>query len=114
MRGEDRGSGGLFSYVDLGARVGADHAYDTAPVVAALRALNATPHVAQNLSVRRSRVDRRTVRHPGYLASQRARKRIEEGFAWTKTIAPSSQAELPRHRPGRLGVQPRGSGRPTT
>jgi hypothetical protein len=34
-----------------------------------------------------SRVDRRTVRHPGYWASQRARKRIEEAFAWVKTIA---------------------------
>jgi hypothetical protein len=67
--------------------VGADRAYDTADFVAGLRQLNATPHVAQNLSGRRSRIDRRTVRHPGYLASQRARKRIEEAFAWIKTIA---------------------------
>jgi transposase len=67
--------------------VGADRAYDTADFVAALRGLNATPHVAQNLSGRASRIDRRTVRHPGYLASQRARKRIEEAFAWIKTIA---------------------------
>jgi hypothetical protein len=54
---------------------------------AGLRQLNATPHVAQNTSGRRSRIDRRTVRHPGYLASQRARKRIEEAFAWVKIIA---------------------------
>ena len=67
--------------------VGADRAYDTADFVAGLRGLNATPHVAQNLSGRASRIDRRTVRHPGYLASQRARKRIEEAFAWIKTIA---------------------------
>jgi transposase len=67
--------------------VGADRAYDTADFVAALRGLNATPHVAQNLSGRASRIDRRTVRHPGYLASQRARKRIEEAFGWIKTIA---------------------------
>jgi hypothetical protein len=67
--------------------VGADRAYDTADFVAGLRQLNATPHVAQNLSGRRSRIDRRTVRHPGYLASQRARKRIEEAFGWIKTIA---------------------------
>ena len=60
--------------------VGADRAYDTADFVAGLRELNATPHVAQNLSGRASRIDRRTVRHPGYLASQRARKRIEEAF----------------------------------
>jgi Transposase DDE domain len=67
--------------------VGADRAYDTSDFVGALRELNATPHVAQNLSGRRSRMDRRTVRHPGYVASQRARKRIEEAFAWIKTIA---------------------------
>jgi transposase len=67
--------------------IGADRAYDTAGFVADLRRLNATPHVAQNTSGRRSRIDRRTVRHPGYLASQRARKRIEEAFAWVKTIA---------------------------
>jgi transposase len=67
--------------------VGADRAYDTRDFVAGLRRLNATPHVAQNISGRISRIDRRTVRHPGYLASQRARKRIEEAFAWIKTIA---------------------------
>ena len=67
--------------------VGADRAYDTAGFVAGLRRLNATPHVAQNLSGRSSRIDRRTVRHPAYAASQRARKRIEEAFAWIKTIA---------------------------
>jgi hypothetical protein len=50
--------------------VGADRAYDTAGFVAGLRRLNATPHVAQNVSGRSSRIDRRTVRHPGYLASQ--------------------------------------------
>jgi hypothetical protein len=67
--------------------VGADRAYDTTAFVAGLRRLNATPHVAQNASGRSSRIDRRTVRHPGYAASQRARKRIEEASAWIKTIA---------------------------
>ena len=66
--------------------VGADRAYDTADLVAGLSALRATPHVTR-LSGRTSRIDRRTVRHRGYLASQRARKRIEEAFAWIKTIA---------------------------
>jgi transposase len=67
--------------------IGADRGYDTAGFVAGLRQLNATPHVAQNTSGRRSRIDRRTVRHRGYLASQRARKRIEEAFAWVKIVA---------------------------
>ena len=45
-----------------------------------------TPHIAQNTS-RRSAIDGRTTRHPGYAVSQRMRKRIEEGFGWMKTIA---------------------------
>jgi DNA-binding IclR family transcriptional regulator len=34
---------------------------------------DATPHAAQNISGRASRIARRTVRHPGCLVSQRAR-----------------------------------------
>jgi hypothetical protein len=40
--------------------------------------MNVTPHIAQNTS-RRSAIDRRTARLPGYTTSQRIRKRIEEG-----------------------------------
>ena len=66
------------------ATLGADKGYDVADFVADLRNINVTPHVAQNTS-RRSAIDRRTTRHPGYAASQRLRKRIEEGFGWIKT-----------------------------
>ena len=45
-----------------------------------------TPHIAQNLSGRRSAIDGRTTRHPGYAVSQQKRKRIEEPFGWGKTI----------------------------
>ena len=45
-----------------------------------------TPHVAQNDSSRRSAIDRRTTRHPGYTISMIKRKRIEEPFGWIKTI----------------------------
>ena len=45
-----------------------------------------TPHVAQNTSNRRSAIDGRTTRHPGYAVSQQKRKRIEEPFGWGKTI----------------------------
>jgi hypothetical protein len=62
------------------ATLGADKAYDAASFVAAVRGLNVTPHVAQNTSGRRSAIDGRTTRHPGYGVSQRVRKRIEEGF----------------------------------
>jgi transposase len=64
----------------------ADKAYDTADLVAELRALNITPHVARHTTNRRSAIDGRTTRHAGYVQSQRARKRIEEAFAWIKTV----------------------------
>lgn len=67
------------------ATLGADKAYDVASFVADVRALNVTPHVAQNTRNRRSAIDGRTTCRPGYALSQRIRKRIEEGFGWIKT-----------------------------
>ena len=52
----------------------------------ACRELGGTPHVAQNTTNRRSAIDGRTTRHPGYAISQRTRKRIEEVFGWMKTV----------------------------
>ena len=46
-----------------------------------------TPHIAQNTAGRRSAIDGRTTRHAGYAISQVIRKRIEEAFGWSKTIA---------------------------
>jgi transposase len=67
--------------------VGTDKAYDVEDFVNELRAMNATPHVAQNTHGRSSAIDGRTTRHPGYAVSQRIRKRIEEAFGWIKTVA---------------------------
>ena len=78
-----------------GSTVGADKNYDTAEFVAGCRERGCTPHVAQNDSNRRSAIDRRTTRHPGYAVSQRQRKRIEECFGWMKTIGPMRKT---RHR----------------
>jgi hypothetical protein len=66
--------------------IGADKGYDTAGFVATLRSMDATPHVAQNDTNRRSAIDNRTTRHPGYAASSKVRKRIEEIFGWIKTV----------------------------
>jgi transposase len=66
--------------------VGADKAFDTADFVAGMRALNVTSHVAQNTTGRRSAIDGRTTRHPGYAISQKFRKRVEESFGWLKTV----------------------------
>jgi hypothetical protein len=74
--------------------LGADRGYDAADFVEELRTLNVRPHVAQNTSRRRSAIDRRTTRHPGYAASQRARKRIEQAFGWMKSIAGLHQTKL--------------------
>ena len=45
-----------------------------------MRSMGVTPHVAQHTNGRRSAIDGRTTRHPGYAVSQRIRKRIEEVF----------------------------------
>ena len=65
--------------------LGGDKGFDAADFVMELREIDVTPHIAQNTS-RRSAIDRRTTRHPGYEISQRIRKRVEEGFGWMKTI----------------------------
>jgi transposase len=63
----------------------ADKGYDTRAFVEELRQRDVTPHVTQNTSNRKSAIDGRTTRHPGYVLSQRVRKRIEECFGWIKT-----------------------------
>lgn len=71
--------------------VGTDKAYDTAQFVEQCRQMQVTPHVAQNIfefitktgkrRVRKSAIDRRTTRQPGYALSQFARRLIETCFA---------------------------------
>ena len=69
---------------------GEDKAYDTRDHVAALRKLNATPHVTQNDAPtktgknRSSAIDGRTTRHIGYAMSQSRRAMIECIFGWGK------------------------------
>ena len=75
--------------------LGADKAYDAADFVSTCRNFRVTPHVAQNTSGRRSNVPRKVAESAGYAVSQKARKRIEEVFGWTKTIARQDKA---RHR----------------
>jgi len=74
--------------------LGGDKGYDAADFVEELRIINVRPHVAQNMSGRRSAIDGRTTRHPGYAASQRIRKRIEEAFGWMKTVAGLRKTKL--------------------
>jgi transposase len=81
--------------------LGADKAYDVSGFVDDLRAHKVTPHIAIDGHLtktgkrRKTRIDRRTTRHPGYAVSQRVRKRIEESFGWIKATAGFAKT---RHR----------------
>ncbi|HEV2747884.1 MAG TPA: IS5 family transposase [Allosphingosinicella sp.] len=80
--------------------LGADKAYDVRAFIGDLRARRVTPHIAVDGHVRKSgrpratAIDRRTAGHPGYAASQRCRKRIEEAFGWTKCSAGLAKVKL--------------------
>lgn len=65
--------------------LGGDKNYDTREQNEELRALNITPHPAAK---KQTALDGRTLRHSGYEASQKVRKRIEEIFGWLKTVGP--------------------------
>ena len=81
--------------------VGADKNYDTRAWVVAVRTMRITPHVAQYgpHPTRRSAIDGRTTRSPGYAVSQRRRKLVEQPFGWMKTVGLLRKL---RHRGGRL------------
>lgn len=80
--------------------LGGDKAYDVFTFVKALKARTVTPHIAIDGNVRQSGVprktalDRRTTRHPGYGISQCIRKRIEEIFGWIKSTGGLAQLKL--------------------
>lgn len=81
--------------------LGADKAYDVVQFVEDLRARLVTPHIAIDGHVRngsgkprRTAVDGRVTRHPGYEISQRCRKRIEEVFGWIKSSAGLAKVKL--------------------
>jgi transposase len=67
--------------------LGADKGYDAAEFVATCKAARVAPHIARNQSGRRSNIDDALAATDGYAMSQRVRKRIEEVFAWVKTVA---------------------------
>jgi len=80
--------------------LGADKAYDAKDHVANLRAMNVTPHVAQNQATtktgktRTSAIDGRTTRHVGYAISQTCRKALECVFGFGKLHGTLRKAKL--------------------
>lgn len=79
---------------------GADKAYDVRAFVGERRAWSVTPNIAIDGHVRKSgrpratAIDRRTTRYPGYAASHRCRKRIDEVFGWAKSSAGFAKIKL--------------------
>ena len=67
--------------------VGGDKAYDSADFVATCTAFRVAPHMARNTSGRRSNIADAVAAGGPYRARQVHRKRIEEVFAWVKTVA---------------------------
>jgi transposase len=76
--------------------VGADKGYDAKDFVSTVRELGITPHVSQNTSNRRSAIDGRTTRHPGYNVSLSKRWLVEKPFGWLKQIGPLKKVKLRR------------------
>jgi transposase len=75
--------------------LGADKAYDTKDLVAALRELHITPHVAQNTNrPGGSALDARTTRHKSYQISQAKRYWVEKPFGWMKSVGPLRKVKL--------------------
>ena len=75
-----------------GATLGADKGYDAEAFVEGLKARGIEPHIAINGTVskhgkaRKTAVPSELAASVRYAVSQRLRKRIEEGFGWTKTV----------------------------
>lgn len=74
--------------------LGADKAYDTHDFVETMRELKATPHIVQNHTNRRSAIDARTTRHPGYEISLSKRWLVEKPFGWLKRIGGLRKVKL--------------------
>jgi hypothetical protein len=78
-----------------GSTVEGDKNFDVRGFVAAVRALEITPDVAQKAVA--TAIDGRTTRHPGYANRQQERKLIEQVFGWMKTVGALRKL---RHRGG--------------
>jgi len=80
--------------------LGGDKGFDVAGFVEELRKREVTPHVAVQDHLtktgkrRKTKIDGRTTRHPGYTISQRIRKRIEEVFGWVKEVGGQAKTKF--------------------
>src|SRR6202161_1336703 len=97
----EREAAALFSQrLPKGATLGADKGYDAEAFIEGLKARGIAPHVAINGTVskhgktRKTAVPSAVAASVRYAISQRLRKRIEEGFGWTKTVGGQTQVKV--------------------
>lgn len=80
--------------------LGGDRGFDRWDFVSALKERRITPHIAvqghksKTGKPRKTAVDARTRRHPGYAVSQIVRKRVEEIFGWAKYASGKAQTKF--------------------
>jgi hypothetical protein len=87
--------------------LGADKNYDTKGLVAELRRIGVTPHVAQNTArPGGAAIDGRTTRHEAYDKSIKCPPRHREGVWLDQTVGRAAPVQAARHRESRCGVQP--------
>ncbi len=91
--------------------LGADKGYESTDFVMELREQAVTPHLAQNQSGRRSAIDGRTTRHPGYAGLAARPQAHRRGLRPGQHAGRAAQAAAPRTAQGRLAIHP-DDGRP--
>src|ERR1700685_1331280 len=97
----EREAAAIFSQrLPKGATLGADKGYDAEAFVDGLKARGIEPRIAINGTVskhgktRKTAVPSAVAASVRYAISQRLRKRIEEGFGWTKTVGGLTQVKV--------------------
>ena len=98
--GECEAAAAFSQRLPKGATLGADKGYDAWAFVEGLKARGIAPHIAINGTVSKNGVARKTAvpsevaASVGYAICQRLRKRIKEGFGWTKTVGGLAQVKV--------------------
>ena len=85
--------------------LGADKGYDARDFIVSCQELRVTPHIARKNSFWGSAVLAKLAPTPGYRVSQRKRKRVEEIFGWTKTVAGGRKLRYKRVERNRLWAE---------
>jgi transposase len=81
--------------------LGADKAYQGEKFIAALRAMDVVPHIAEyekEVGISKNWLTQSEREDPGFVLSQRKRKLVEKVFAWIKAVAGLRKTKLRKRR----------------